>query len=254
MYICTECNARYDELPEFCDCGNDSFKEVDDIDISDSDDYSDDFDDFNDDEPVVPKKTKPKKLSAEELAEIEEEKKDRQKALITVLIFALISLILVFLPPYPKSKAKVVEKAAETEKYSKLPAIETYWDNSLPSAFRYKDPYYNLPVLNKSFSTISPVLREYLVNIGTQFSKRWDSSNVQGEGECRVVFTINKEGVLELKKISVKSDNESLDDSVSLLISKVNNLEVPPDDYKGEKIVLAFKLKNNAAKVYFPTD
>ena len=28
MYRCTECHAEYENLPDFCDCGNDSFEEV----------------------------------------------------------------------------------------------------------------------------------------------------------------------------------------------------------------------------------
>ena len=28
MYRCTECYAEYEEFPEYCDCGNDTFEEV----------------------------------------------------------------------------------------------------------------------------------------------------------------------------------------------------------------------------------
>ena len=59
---------------------------------------------------------------------------------------------------------------------------------------------------------------------------------------------------MENKKMVVRSRNESLDDSVLILLSKITNLEVPPAEYKGERVILAFKVDpKKGSKVYYPT-
>lgn len=242
MYRCVECKAIYENQPQFCDCGNDVFEEVYVEQAEPSEEYR---------EPAKPKK---RKISDAELREMEEEARDRKKGIITISICALIAVILMFCPPYPQKKAEKIAQSAEKEAYSKLPAVEAYWDKSVPSYARAKDPYYNLPILNKRFSTISKPLHEYLQHIGSEFNRQWKSDLVSGNGEARIVFVINKDGVLEYKTLSVKSNNESLDDSVLLVLSKINSFDVPPNDYKGEKIILAFSTKDGTTKVNFPSN
>ncbi len=245
MYRCTECNKEYTQCPDFCECGNDTFEEI--------------IEEEEFDEPEVEvRRTSPsrkKRLTREELEALEEEaeeKADKQKALITIGISVLLCIVILFLPPYREKKIAKVQKKAKIENI-KLPNVKSYWDNTLPSNFRSQDPNFNLPILNKSFGTISPVLREYLVKIGGEFTSAWDSSGIKGRGECRIVFTIDKEGVLNVKKILVKSNNEALDDSVLILLTKITSFDVPPDDYKGEKIILAFNVDSaRGSKVYYP--
>ena len=163
-------------------------------------------------------------------------------------------MILCFAPPHMKKRAEVVKKTVAAANVN-IPDVSAYWDNTIASPYRKKDPNWNLPILNKHFGSISPVLRDYLVGVGAEFNRLWESYLVNGSGECRVEFTINKEGNLNTKKLTVRSHNDSLDDSVLLLLSKVNSFDVPPDDYKGERIILGFKVdKNRTSKVYFPTN
>ena len=134
-----------------------------------------------------------------------------------------------------------------------MPDVNSYWDNTLPAAFRKGDPDAQLPLLNAYFSTISTDLRSYLVQIGEEFSSKWNANLVDGVGECRIQFTVNKDGIIENKKMINQSRNESLDNSVLLLLSQITNLNLPPEDYKGERIILAFKIDDkNGSKVYYP--
>lgn len=244
MYRCTECNTEYTQCPDFCDCGNDTFVEIEDT------YYEEPAESYK----PASKKSKKPQYTPEELEEIEAEKLDKKKALIAIGVSIVVCLVLLACPPYMKKKADVVKKHAIASNI-KLPSVETYWDNTLPSAVRKKDPNWNLPILNKHFGSISPVLRDYLMTVGSEFNRRWDARIVEGTGECKVEFTIDKEGGLQTKKIVVRSHNESLDDSVLLLLSKLNSFEIPPDDYKGERIIIGFKVdKNGASKIYFPTN
>ncbi len=244
MYRCTECQTEYAECPDFCDCGNDTFQEV----------YEETYEEEYYEPPKPRRKPKPKRvLSEEELEELEEEKKDKTKAIIAFSISLVISLIILCCPPYPQKKIEKVKQKAAVANVN-LPDVSSYWDNTLPAAFRKGDTDAHLPLLNATFGSIGSDLRSYLVNIGEEFSSAWNPNIVDGSGECRIQFTVNKDGIMEHKKMVVRSRNESLDDSVLLLLSKITNLEVPPEEYKGERIWLAFKVDpKNGSKVYYPT-
>lgn len=245
MYRCTECQAEYTNCPDFCDCGNDTFEEV----------YEETYEEEYYEEPVRPvrRPAKPKRvLSPEEIEEMEEEAADKKKALIVLGISLFICLVILCCPPYPKKKIEKVKEKAAVEKV-KLPDVSSYWDNTLPAAFRKGDPDAQLPLLNEYFSTISTDLRGYLVQIGEEFSTQWNANLVEGAGECKIQFTVNKDGIIENKKMIAKSRNESLDNSVLLLLSQITNLNLPPNDYKGERIILAFKVdERSGSKVYYP--
>ncbi len=239
MYRCTECNKEFEICPDFCDCGNDTFEEI-----------YEETTKYYEPEPIrqAPKR---KKLSPEEAEELLREEQDKKKALIALAVCLLICIIVLFLPPYRAKKMDKVKQKVQLANV-KLPQIDTYWDNTLPSAFRKaKGPV--MPVLNENFGSISPQLREYLVNIGSEFNRKWNSALVQGAGECKIEFTINKEGGLDTKHIVASTKNESLDDSVLLALSNVNSFDVPPNDYKGERIYLSFKVtEDKGSKVYYP--
>ena len=247
MYRCTECHAEYQEYPEYCDCGNDTFEEVYEEAYEEEEEYY---------EPPKPRRRpKPKRvLSEEELEEIAEEKADRQKALITMGISLIIAIVICCCPPYPKKKSEIAQEKAVAAGV-KLPDVSAYWDDALPAAFRKGDEDANIPLLNSYFSSISSNLRTYLIDeVGAEFSSQWNPNVVEGSGECRIQFIINRDGIIDRQKMIVKSRNESLDDSVLILLSKIKNLEVPPSDYKGERIIIAFKVDpKTGSKVYYPT-
>lgn len=245
MYKCTECQTEYMECPDYCDCGNDVFEEV----------YEEAYEETYYQEPVRPRRRPVRQtrvLSPEEIEEMEEEAIDKRKALITLGISLMLCLLVICLPPYPKKKIEKVKEKAAVSKV-KLPDVNTYWDNTLPAAFRKGDVDSQLPLLNEAFSSISTSLRTYLVQIGEEFSSQWSSNTIDGSGECRIQFTINRDGIIENKKMINKSRNESLDNSVLLLLSKITNLEIPPSEYKGQRIILAFKVdEKSGSKVYYP--
>ncbi len=240
MYRCTECYTEYEKCPDFCDCGNDTFEEV----IEEE---------YYEEEPVKPAPKQKHKLTAEEKAEIAREKLEKKKSLIALGVALFLCIVVLIMPPHRKPKmAKVKQQAAEAN--IKLPTVDAYWNNALPSAFKKKDPLANLPLLNSRFAYISPVLKEYLGVVGNEFARKWDMGIVKGEGECKVEFTINKEGNLNSKRIVATSHNESLDDSVLLVLSNLNSFDVPPDDYKGERVYITFKVnENGSSSVKFPS-
>ncbi len=242
MYRCTECNTEYEECPEFCECGNDSFEEVDDS-VYQENHYV----------PPVKKKAV-KKISPQERAEMEEEARDKQKAMITVVVSLVLCIVILFLPPHRTKKVHNTVAEAANPVSSKIIDVNSYWDSSVPASSRKKDPYANLPILNSNLGSLSADMKDYLRRVGSEYNRLWDRNGVKEAGECRVTFTINKDGVLELNTMSAASNKRTLDDSVLLLISRVKSFDVPPDDYKGQKIIIAFTVNPDGSnKVYFPS-
>lgn len=243
MYRCTECYTEYTELPEYCDCGNDTFEEVVEEVYEEEEEYS---------EPE-PRPARPKrKPSKEELEEMRKEELEKKKSLIAAGVILFLCIVVFFMPPHAKKKMDVVKEKVAKENVQ-LPGVNSFWDNTVPSKHRSKDPLANLPVLNHRFASITPELREYLVDIGGEFDRKWDRSIVNGFGEAKVQFTIDKEGNIASKTIISSSHNDTLDNSVLLALSKVNGFNMPPDSYKGEKIFITFKISpNKDSHVVYP--
>ena len=244
MYRCTECYTEYEECPDFCECGNDTFEEIS--------GYAQE-EGYYEEEPVRQAPPPKRKLTPEEKAERLREETEKKKSLIALGVILFLCVVVFIIPPHKKKKMEKVKAKVALEQV-KIPDVGTYWDDTVPSAFRKtKDPLANLPVLNARFSSISPVLKEYLVEIGGEFNRKWDTSIVNGSGECKVEFTINKEGNLNSKRIVASSHNESLDNSVLLALSNVNGFNVPPDDYKGERVYISFKVgADKSSHVIYP--
>lgn len=243
MYRCTECYAEYTECPDFCECGNDTFEE-----IIEEEYYE------TEPEPQVQHHKQRRKLTPEEVEELKAEELEKKKSLVVAAIVLLLCTLIIFvLPPHKKKKMEKVKQKVAMEQV-KIPSVDTFWDNTVQSAYRKaKDPLANLPLLNLRFRYISPTLREYLVEIGGEFDRKWDKSIVQGYGEAKVEFTIDKEGTVVSKRIVATTHNESLDNSVLVALSKIINFNVPPDDYKGERIYISFKVgKNGDSHVIYP--
>lgn len=114
----------------------------------------------------------------------------------------------------------------------------------------------NSRILNEKIHLISPKLRVYLRDIGEEFDRNWDKTIIQSYDDKKytttVVFTINKNGLIDEKRIVSKSNNDSLDDSVSYALKNINKVDVPPNDYNGEQIYITFNYdnKNEYANAY----
>lgn len=248
MYKCTECDAIFEQCPDYCDCGNDIFEEIQpEMSVQNEDEQEN----YIHQMPQRPVKKK-RKLSQEEIQELQEAEEDKKKSINTIIVSLIVCFLILITPPYIEKKSNKIVKQQATKQIN-IPSVNSFWDDTIPSAYRQQSLEDNLPLLNNSFGNIPMSLHNYLIKIGEEFSSNWQTSLINGVGECKIQFTINKDGIIDNKKIIYKSKNETLDDSVLLVLSKMTNLEVPPEDYKGERIILSFKATGSANKVYYPT-
>ncbi len=255
MYRCTECHTEYTECPDFCDCGNDTFEEII------EEETQDEYDAYQGEEELIPPPAPPakkrRKMSPQEAVEYFEEQKEKKKSLIAAGVFLVLCILAITVfPPHVKPKMDVVKQKVAKENI-KIPDVKTYWDDTVPSAYKKEDSLANLPILNSRLNSISPVLREYLGYLGKEFDRKWDKNMIKTPENkpysVTVVFTIDKEGVMPIKRIVTSSNNQSLDNSVSLALTNVGNVEIPPEDYKGERIYISFNVdESKGAYIKYP--
>ena len=83
MYKCTECNAIFEECPDYCDCGNDIFEEITNNNSVLPQNFDTDNYQIQRNSEQIPRR---KKLSMEEIREIKAAEDDHKKARITVFV------------------------------------------------------------------------------------------------------------------------------------------------------------------------
>jgi len=115
MFRCVECGAKYENTPQYCDCGNDIFEEVRLETISSN----------------IPSIKKTQKFV--EIDDIEDTQKPFDILPVGIFIFCIIIAgILLFTVEKPKNETKT---PAKTQTISQnIPAIDTFWDDTPPAA------------------------------------------------------------------------------------------------------------------------
>lgn len=256
MFRCTECNTDYEVKPEFCDCGNDVFIEVDDGTAG--------VEEYQAAAPSSIFEQNSMEPQVEYQPEIEEERFSfdasivrKKKITISLMAVSIVVAVLLFAlvgnePNRPK--ADPAKDAARQEQLAKLaatiPDVSAFWDDT--PAYGNASSKNSLPLLNNKLGSLSPEMKRYMVSVGNDFSKGWSKNLISGDGICTIEFTVNKDGTINKSKIVEKSENETLNDSVSMVLTRVTNVDAPPEEYKGERIHLAFEVKNNRFKMYYP--
>ena len=154
-------------------------------------------------------------------------------------------------PMYSVDKIQTAEQTRLAKLAETIPDANAFWYDT-PAYDKSATKNY-LPLLNFNLSELSPQMKRYMVSVGNDFSKNWPKNMISGAGLCKIEFTINKDGTINKSKIVEKSENKSLNDSVSMVLTRVTNVDAPPEDYHGERIHLVFQVKDNGNfKIYYP--
>ena len=125
MYKCSECGTEYETAPKYCDCGNDIFIAVEDIEPQEIDD------DLSDEDIEL---------------ETKRQRNFRKKSFstVSVSIFALciiLSLLILFVFGNPKKNiAENIVKNNLSEKIQ-IPEIDSFWDNTTIKKTETEEPF-----------------------------------------------------------------------------------------------------------------
>lgn len=236
MYRCLECKTAFEYKPNYCECGNDTFEEA--YEAPRQQQYTN----------PSPSPTKKKVYNVKEIA--------------SMAIFAICIILSILAWVFIGKDASKISKGADTQQgtdsvsTSNIPDINSIWDNTLPayavqagkSAIKAKTKV----LLNSKMKSLSSAMRSYVLTLGKTFVGAWPKGTVVGDGSCEIEFSVDKDGRIVDKKIYKASKNKTLDDSVALMMENVTQTEVPPADYKGESIIMAFSIQHREFKVYYP--
>ena len=143
MYICSECGAKYDKMPKYCDCGNDIFEQIaqeitddlDDLDNLDNIDNLDDIDNLSDiQEPNFDSQVQRRSGYSVQ----------KSYSPVAIAVFSLciiLSLVILFFVGNPQKEAKPADKEVkEVAQNIEIPPIDSYWDNTVAKTEQKQEP------------------------------------------------------------------------------------------------------------------
>lgn len=122
MYKCSECGNKYDIKPDFCECGNDVFDEIE-ISISSA-------------TPVYPKQYSPETQYSETgNSYTNRPKKFDILSIIIFLSLLLSAFVVIFFIGNPKdisTKSNITNDNSKQTTTQDIPNIDKFWDNTMP--------------------------------------------------------------------------------------------------------------------------
>lgn len=137
MFRCKECQTEYEIKPDYCDCGNDTFDEI--IDVQEKKQEKTEIKKRKEikDKPQTKLTREEKEEIKEQISTLQNEIKQKKQSNISVfawIIFAiciLLSLVIIFLP-YKKTEETVNQEENKPVQEQAIPNINSFWDNSAP--------------------------------------------------------------------------------------------------------------------------
>lgn len=279
-YRCRDCKAVYDEKPEYCDCGNNTFEEIIPASYVKSASYGKNFFDKNE--------------------------------IISWVIFSIcliLALIILFVIPNGKPLQKHIQHH-EVETTKDIPDIEKIWKESVkpqpktsatePEIIirkiirRIEEPAAqektaqnaapsrpteqtsaNLPkpaektqpaqtqqdtrqeaiqkqeTQETSANPNDPALIRYKNILREVLLSKLAVGSISGEGTCIIEFGIDSTGKLINRKFVQYADNKPMNDAVYYMMMSVPRFKAPPSSYNGEIIRLKFYINNGAYEISF---
>ncbi|MCM1265053.1 MAG: TonB C-terminal domain-containing protein [Candidatus Gastranaerophilales bacterium] len=262
MYICSECGQKYKLKPDYCDCGNDIFNEIED--------------------------------SHRKVNILKKYDMNVFSVVFFVLCLVLSAFVLLF---FPKVSEVQKHEPVVLKPISNIPSLDTFWKESSPVVVEemvvqeeppkevvsttVKKPVQN-PELKKVTSpksqnvlkpktvnvnqtsavqktTPKPIVKDtskievtnYKIALRKKLFSNLSVASVQGDGKCGVEFSVDENGKLINRGFTFYSDNKSVNDEVYKMMMRTPTFNPPPSGYHGEKIKLIFEFENNSFSVSF---
>ncbi len=245
MFKCLECNAVYNSKPDYCECGNDTFESIYAQSAPASQTQQSQY--YYAESAPAPVPKKPKNL-----------KQILSNVIFGICIFLSICAWIFIGNGTNSSGTKHTDASGNHFATNQnIPQIEQVWDSTPPRAQKKigvstPSAPKNTAILNARMTDFGPEMRTYVVALGQTFVASWARGSVVGDGTCEIEFRVDNSGKIIDKKIVKPSNNSTMDDSIKLMMENVTQINPPPGEYKGERIVMAFNIQNRAYKVYYP--
>lgn len=229
MFSCKDCKKKYRTKPNYCDCGNDTFDEINKIPNIDA---------FWIDTPIVVHQ----KIIAPQ----------KQTVIQPVVIQPAVLQPVYNTNRFVKTKTKKIKKQPQIPAKTKGPSGPEQRAQIPPkpqSKVNTKVKTVSKPKLTPNLQTstkYSEELYRYKTGLRRALFANLSVTSIQGEGKCGIEFSIDKNGKLTNRAFTFQSDNRSVNDEVYKMLMNMPNYYAPPKAYKGEKIKLIFEFDNGS--------
>lgn len=272
MFKCTDCGKKFQQKPDYCDCGNNAFD-------------------------IVGQVSSPEKIDLPEKSFFEQYPQIKQffesVDVLSGAIFAACLILAVFSwfwigswkfsdkqPSAPENES--VQQVSDNS----IPDINRLWDNTPPKQeIKVKEEQVAEPVetpetttppimqeqkpspviqapkpkippksnlLNKNITSMSPAMKSYTEGLKQSLFSQWAVGSISGAGLCEVEFSVSPSGKLLGRRFSKQSDNNSLNSATYDALMSLPQYGVPPSDYHGEKIRISFQVNHGYYEVKMP--
>lgn len=272
MFICTDCQKKYDIKPDFCDCGNNVFEEI-------------------------------KEKNTEKKQQILNINKNTFSFLFFIICI-FISLLIILFFNFPKQKEQIKKTTnLKTQKITQtIPEINDFWKDETiltktstsKKEEKIKQPTIIKKIENKVEKTVQkqiqtknkqkpikqevkkekeeikkipqpqqtqpkPVIQnivdekqeieKYKKNLRNHFFKKINFAEFYENGECSVSFKINQNGILTDKQISSPSNSIIINEAVFKAVTSTNKYIAPPKALQNYTFVFKVKFYNDNYQV-----
>lgn len=270
-YKCSECGEEFNIKPDYCDCGNDKFEELQSL------------------------KNERYKISLFKKYGI-------NPFAFFFFIFCIIlsGLVLLF---FFNPEEKPAKKEHQSRRTQSIPPLESFWNSSAPEKETEEEiveiiqiiekprPKYvqktsvspksdsvrksiskpdkkpvskpvsqtrpaakpKMQAKSKSTGTISKSnaanVHSYKIRLRNALFSHLYAGNIEGGGKCGIEFSVNDSGKLINRAFTFQSDNRTLNDEVYRMMMRMPVFSAPPEGYKGEKIKITFEFNNGQYEV-----
>ena len=285
MYICDMCGKKFETKPDYCDCGNDTFQNI---------------------QPAISKKTSDNKMilwlavgfivfltfilliaapkdnkkllsdttNNQQKPSVTEAQTTSQPELTTPNQFTTPQTNNVIPPTKPQPIAKTSVKTQTTKK--QLTNIQAQpkakQTKTLTGTFTKTTTAAKVVPVTKSTTqtakpqtqpqtkqtnttTNKPAMSEeyynYKLTLRQALFSKLSVASVQGSGTCGIEFSIDSTGKLINRGFTFQSDNKSVNDEVYKMLMRMPKFYPPPSGVQSEKIKMVFKFDNGSYYVNY---
>lgn len=157
--------------------------------------------------------------------------------------------------PIPKKNKKTVIKKVEPKVQKDIPKNDKTLETP-PKVVQKTEEKVTTPAQQpKQIQKPKPVdqtpLINYKNNLRYAMLSKLNIPNISGSGDCAISFSIGSDGKLLNRNFIYKSSNKTVNDEVYYMLMRLPYFQKPPEIYNGETIKMKFYFNNGYYEISF---
>lgn len=276
MFKCVECGNKYDQKPDFCDCGNDVFEEITEVKAlkeGRKNNFSKTsffswlffiaciiisivvllfFPQINEQKTTDPIKKQTKQIkNVPDINSIWTDSVKEEEPIIEQV------KEVIFKPKQPdkpveKPVVKQQPKQTQTTQTKKTQPAQTTTKVQTKTKPQAQSRNVTVPKSGKNqTSSYDYEVINYRTALRQRLFSNLDLYKIEGSGSCCIEFSINENGKLVNRNFVSQSDNKSVNDEVYKMLMRTPQFTPPPESYANKLIKMMFKLTSDSYEIKY---